>query len=101
MQVVYDVSAAAQSMLRQDTMMQEQQIDKLFTEKLPEKAGADQNCRKCWTLSVKVADAVIESISRLTRSTRDFAQLFDSVNQKSVFPDVRYYGIIIDVFVRY
>lgn len=55
MRVAYErVSTAGQSTLRQDVMMQEQKIEKIFIEKYPVRIGAGLSYKKCWILCVKV-----------------------------------------------
>lgn len=78
------VSTAGQSTLRQDVLIQEHHVEKLFTEKV---SGKDRNrpeLRKMLDF-VREGDAiVIESISRLARSTRDFLNILDELEKKQV-----------------
>lgn len=85
MHVAYErVSTSGQSTLRQDVMMQEQQIEKVFTEKI---SGKDRNRPELQKMLefVREGDTVIvESISRLARSTRDFLNILDELEKKHV-----------------
>jgi len=83
--VAYErVSTTGQSTLRQDVMMQEQQIEKVFTEKI---SGKDRNRPELHKMLdfIREGDTVvIESISRLARSTRDFLNILDELEKKHV-----------------
>lgn len=85
MKVAYErVSTTGQSTLRQDVMMQEHQIEKVFTEKI---SGKDRNRPELQKMLdfVREGDVVIiESISRLARSTRDFLNILAELEQKQV-----------------
>ncbi len=85
MRVAYErVSTTGQSTLRQETMMQEQQIEKVFTEKI---SGKDRNRPELQKMLdfVREGDTVvIESISRLARSTRDFLNILNELEEKHV-----------------
>ena len=85
MRVAYErVSTSGQSILRQDVMMQEQKIEKVFTEKV---SGKDRNRPELQKMLdfVREGDTVvIESISRLARSTRDFLNILDELEHKQV-----------------
>ncbi len=85
MKVAYErVSTAGQSTLRQEVMMQEHQIEKVFVEKV---SGKDRNRPELQKMLefVREGDTVIiESISRLARSTRDFLNILDELEKKQV-----------------
>ncbi len=85
MRVAYErVSTAGQSTLRQDMTMQEQKIEKVFTEKI---SGKDRNRPELQKMLEFVREGdtvVIESISRLARSTRDFLNILDELERKHV-----------------
>ena len=85
MKVAYErVSTSGQSTLRQDVMMQDQKIEKLFTEKV---SGKDRNRPELQKMMEFVREGdvvVIESISRLARSTRDFLNILDELEKKQV-----------------
>ena len=85
MKVAYErVSTSGQSTLRQDVMMQDQKIEKVFTEKI---SGKDRNRPELQKMLdfVREGDTVvIESISRLARSTRDFLNILDELEVKQV-----------------
>ena len=85
MRVAYErVSTTGQSTLRQDVMMKDQQIEKVFTEKV---SGKDRNRPELQKMLdfVREGDVVvIESISRLARSTRDFLNILAELENKHV-----------------
>ncbi len=85
MRVAYErVSTTGQSTLRQDVLMQEYQIEKFFSEKV---SGKDRNRPELQKMLdfVREGDTiVIESISRLARSTRDFLNILDELEKKQV-----------------
>ena len=85
MKVAYErVSTSGQSTLRQDVMMQDQLIEKIFTEKI---SGKDRNRPELQKMLDFVREGdmvVIESISRLARSTRDFLNILDELEKKQV-----------------
>ena len=85
MKVGYErVSTIHQSTLRQDVMMQRNNIEKVFTEKI---SGKDRNRPELQKMLefVREGDTVIiESISRLARSTRDFLNILDELEHKNV-----------------
>ena len=85
MKVAYErVSTTGQSTLRQDVIMQEHKIDKVFIEKI---SGKDRNRPELQKMLdfVREGDTiVIESISRLARSTRDFLNILDELEKKHV-----------------
>lgn len=85
MKVAYErVSTTEQSTLRQDVMMQEYQIEKIFSEKV---SGKDRNRPELHKMLdfIREGDTiVIESISRLARSTRDFLNILDELEKKQV-----------------
>ena len=80
MKVSYErVSTAGQSLLRQDVMMEQYGIEKVFTEKISGK-NMDRPELKRMLDFVREGDTlVIESISRLARSTRDFLEILDQL----------------------
>ena len=85
MVVAYErVSTTQQSTLRQDMMMQEYRVEKAFVEKI---SGKDTNRPELTKLLAFVREGdtvVIESISRLARSTKDFLNILDDMEQKHV-----------------
>ena len=85
MKVAYErVSTTQQSTLRQEMMMQELQIEKVFSEKV---SGKDRNRPELEKMLAFVREGdtvVIESISRLARSTRDFLNILNELEQKQV-----------------
>ena len=85
MRVAYErVSTTGQSTLRQDVLMRDQQIEKVFTEKI---SGKDRNRPELQKMLKFVREGdtvVIESISRLARSTRDFLNILDELEKKHV-----------------
>ncbi len=85
MKVAYErVSTSGQSTLRQDVILQDQMIEKVFIEKV---SGKDRNRPELQKMLdfVREGDVVvIESISRLARSTRDFLNILDELEKKHV-----------------
>ena len=85
MKVAYErVSTTQQSTLRQDVMMQEHGIEKVFSEKV---SGKDRNRPELEKMLAFVREGdivLIESISRLARSTRDFLNILNELEQKHV-----------------
>lgn len=83
--VAYErVSTTGQSTLRQDMMMQNHAVEKVFSEKI---SGKDRNRPELQKMLdfVREGDTVIiESISRLARSTRDFLNILDELERKHV-----------------
>ena len=85
MRVAYErVSTAGQSTLRQDVMMQNQNIEKVFTEKISGKNRNRPELEKMLDFVREGGTVVIESISRLARSTRDFLNIPDELEKKNV-----------------
>ncbi len=85
MKVAYErVSTTQQSTLRQEMMMQEHGIEKVFSEKI---SGKDRNRPELEKMLAFVREGdivLIESISRLARSTRDFLNILNELEQKRV-----------------
>ena len=78
------VSTVGQSTLRQDVLIQEHHVEKVFTEKI---SGKDRNrpeLRKMLDFVREDDTVLIESISRLARSTRDFLNILDELEKKQV-----------------
>lgn len=85
MRVAYErVSTAGQSTLRQDVMMQEQKIEKIFIEKISGKDRSRPELQKMLDFVREGDMVIIESISRLARSTRDFLNILDELERKHV-----------------
>ena len=85
MRVAYErVSTAGQSTLRQDIMMQEHQVEKVFTEKVSGKDRDRPELQKMLDFVREGDTVIIESISRLARSTRDFLNILDELEKKQV-----------------
>ena len=85
MKVEYErVSTLGQSTLRQDVLMQEQRIEKIFTEKISGKDCNRPELQKMLDFVREGDVVVIESISRLARSTRDFLNILDELEKKHV-----------------
>ncbi len=83
--VAYErVSTTQQSTLRQEMMMQEYKVEKVFSEKI---SGKDRNRPELEKMLAYVREGdtvMIESISRLARSTRDFLNILNELEQKQV-----------------
>lgn len=85
MKVAYErVSTTGQSTLRQDVMMQQHEVEKVFSEKISGKNMDRPQLRKMLDFVREGDTVVIESISRLARSTRDFLNILDELEQKHV-----------------
>ena len=85
MRIGYErVSTETQSTLRQEDMMLSQNLDAVVVEKESGKTR-DRPKLKKMLASVQEGDVVIiESISRLSRSTRDFLNILDELQKKGV-----------------
>lgn len=74
-----------QNTARQDTLMKELQVERVFTDKT---SGKDMHSRpqlQAMLDFVREGDVVVsESISRMARSTRDFLNIMDKLNLKRV-----------------
>ena len=83
--VAYErVSTTQQSTLRQEMMMQEHKVEKVYSEKI---SGKDRNrpeLEKMLSFVREGDTVIIESISRLARSTRDFLNILAELEQKRV-----------------
>lgn len=85
MRIGYErVSTEGQSTLRQDDMMMNLHIDKVYVEKISGKSR-DRPKLKQMLASVQEGDVIIiESISRISRSTRDFLNILHELEEKGV-----------------
>lgn len=78
------VSTAEQNTARQEIVMEQLGVEKVFVDKMSGK-NADRPQLKAMLGFVREGDAVIvESISRFARSTRDLLNLVNSLNEKQV-----------------
>jgi DNA invertase Pin-like site-specific DNA recombinase len=78
------VSTVGQNLDRQEDIMAKLGVDQLFSEKLSGK-NTDRPQLQAMLDFVRVGDTlVVESISRLARSTRDLLNIVDVLNQKKV-----------------
>lgn len=85
MKVAYErVSTVGQSTLRQEALMQDHGIEKVFSEKISGKNMDRPELKKMLDFVREGDTVVIESISRLARSTRDFLTILDELEQKHV-----------------
>ncbi len=85
MKVAYErVSTTGQSTLRQEVMMQGHNIEKVFSEKVSGKDRDRPQLQKMLDFVREGDTVVIESISRLARSTRDFLNILDELEKKHV-----------------
>ena len=78
------VSTSGQSVLRQNEMRQEQNVEKVFTEKMSGKNLNRPELQKMLDFVREGDTVVIESISRLARSTRDFLNILADLERKHV-----------------
>lgn len=78
------VSTEEQNEARQITELQERNVNKLFVDKKSGK-NADREALKEMLLFVRDGDTIImESISRIARSTKDLLNIIDTLTQKNV-----------------
>jgi DNA invertase Pin-like site-specific DNA recombinase len=78
------VSTEEQNEARQITALQERNVNKLFVDKKSGK-NADREALKEMLLFVRDGDTIImESISRIARSTKDLLNIIDTLTQKNV-----------------
>ena len=79
------VSTEEQNTARQDTMMADQKVDRIFTEKISGKSTESRPQLKAMMEYIRSGDTVIvESYSRLARSTRDLFNLVHEFDVKGV-----------------
>lgn len=75
----------SQNTARQDTLMAELQVDKIYTDKMSGKDASNRPQLQAMLDFVRDGDVVIsESISRIARSTRDFLNIMDKLKEKNV-----------------
>lgn len=85
MKVAYErVSSVGQSTLRQEVMMKEHGVEKVFSEKISGKNMNRPELKKMLDFVREGDIVIIESISRLARSTKDFLTILDELEQKKV-----------------
>ena len=85
MKVSYErVSSQGQNMLRQDVMMQQHGVEKVFSEKISGKSMDRPELRRMLDFVREGDTVLIESISRLARSTRDFLNILAELEEKKV-----------------
>lgn len=78
------VSTKDQCEIRQEVLMQQLGVDKVYTEK---KSGKDTNRPQLQEMMAFVRQGdtvVVESISRFARNTKDFLELMDKLDRKGV-----------------
>ena len=76
------ISTVEQNTARQDVMMQEQGIEKVFVDKQSGK-NADRPQLQAMLQYIREGDCVtVESISRLARNTRDFLSIVEQIHAK-------------------
>ena len=77
------VSTDDQDTLRQDLMMQEQKVEKVFREKISGKSAAERPELQKMLEYIRQGDVVVvESISRLARNTKDLLELVEQIKSK-------------------
>lgn len=75
----------SQNTARQDTLMEELQVERVFTDKMSGKDAHNRPQLQAMLDFVRDGDVVIsESISRIARSTRDFLSIMDKLKAKNV-----------------
>ena len=78
------VSTDDQDTIRQDLMMKEQKVEKVFREKISGKNAERPELQKMMDYIRQGDTVVVESISRLARNTRDLLELVDRFKSKGV-----------------
>lgn len=79
------VSTDDQDTIRQDLMMKEQKVEKVFREKISGKSAAARPELQKMLEYIRQGDTVVvESISRLARNTKDLLELVDRFKAKGV-----------------
>lgn len=77
--------AESQNTARQDILMKELQVERVFTDKMSGKDASNRPQLQAMIDFVRDGDVVIsESISRIARSTRDFLSIMDKLKAKNV-----------------
>lgn len=75
----------SQNTARQDSLMEELQVERVFTDRMSGKDASNRPQLQAMLDFVRQGDIVVsESISRIARSTRDFLSIMDKLNQKGV-----------------
>lgn len=75
----------SQNTARQDTLLEELQVERVFTDKMSGKDAHNRPQLQAMLDFVRDGDVVIsESISRIARSTRDFLSIMDKLKAKNV-----------------
>lgn len=78
------VSTEEQNTARQDNMMREHGIEKVFTEKVSGKNADRPELKKMFDFVREGDTVIVESYSRLARNTKDLLTLVDELNNKGV-----------------
>ena len=78
------VSTEEQHTDRQDSMMKSQQIDRIFTEKISGKNTSRPELQKMMEYIREGDTVIVESYSRLARSTQDLLSLVEQMQRKGV-----------------
>lgn len=78
------VSTEEQNTARQDAMMKEQHIDKVFTEKISGKNTERPELKRMMDYVREGDTVVVESYSRFSRNTKDLLELIDQLDRKGV-----------------
>ncbi|MEG2021321.1 MAG: recombinase family protein [Oscillospiraceae bacterium] len=78
------VSTSGQNIARQELMMDEQTVDKVYSEKISGKNTARPMLQEMMTFVREGDTVVVESISRFARCTKDLLDLVEQLNSKGV-----------------
>ncbi|MEG0839838.1 MAG: recombinase family protein [Hydrogenoanaerobacterium sp.] len=78
------VSTAEQNTARQDVLMEELGVDKVFTDKMSGKDTDRPKLRQMMEYVREGDTVIVESISRLARNTKDLLELIEQLNSKGV-----------------
>lgn len=76
------VSTLEQNTARQDIMMREQEIEKVFTEKISGKSADRPQLHEMLNFIREGDCVIVESISRLARNTRDLLTIVEEIHKK-------------------
>ena len=78
------VSTEEQNTIRQEVMMEQLGVDKIFIDKLSGKNTARHELQKMLEFAREGDTVIVESYSRMARSTRDLLDIVDELNNKNV-----------------
>ena len=77
------VSTEEQNTIRQETLMQELGVEKIYIDKLSGKDAARRELQKMLDFVREGDTVIVESYSRMARSTRDLLDIVDTLKEKN------------------